>query len=506
MIHSLRFRFLVAFLLIVLVAVGTVYFYVSRLTTDEIGVFEDRSRRIDVARIQVLLAGYYSATGSWSGIQNLVSRIGYAERQRIVVIDTAGAVVADSEEQLIGQTYRSDKDGTPLYRQAVRRPPGLKGRGPLPPPEGRISGEDPESPPRERQRFLPRPPRGGEGAEGPFPKPPPPFLPPAQEGELLGTMYLTPERTGGALFEALVSRINRLLLLGGLLATGVAAALTIMLSHQVLAPIGALVTAAAKLGRRDFSQRIHLKDKSEIGVLAHSFNSMAGELEKSERLRKEMVADCAHELRTPLTNIRGYLEAIRDGLHQPDAPTVQAVEKQVGSLSLLVDELRDLSLAEAGELGLICQPEDITQLIKQEVTVMEPAARLRGVSLAVDLPDGLPAVNVDYHRIAQVLRNLLDNAVTHTPTGGRVTVSAREAGEYVTVGVVDTGDGIPASELPFIFERFYRVDKSRARATGGTGLGLTIARRFVEAHGGKIDASSQPGKGSSFTFTLPVSA
>jgi signal transduction histidine kinase len=480
MIHSLRFRLLIAFVLIIVVAVGTVYFFVSRLTTGEVAQFEDQSQKINVVRIQFLLSDYHNITGSWAGVQHIVTRMSDMERQHIILTDTEGTVVADSGEKLIGQKYRSDEGGIALYQQALRRSVGPSGQLP---PERPKPGDLPES--------LRRP-----------PSPPQPLPTPSQEGELLGTLYITP--LSATLYQALLEKINHFLLFGGLLAIGVAALLTAILSRQILAPVGSLVKAASELGRRDFSYRIHLKDKSELGVLAQSFNSMATELERAEQLRRDVVADCAHELRTPLSNMRGYLEAIRDGLLQTDEKTIGALEKQVGALSRLVDELQDLSLAEAGELRLVRLPEDVIRLIDQEISAMRPAAMSAGISLIVDLPARLPPANIDYQRIAQVLRNLLGNALTHTPRGGSIMVSAYEQGEYITVKVTDTGEGIPAEDIPLIFERFYRVDKSRARATGGSGLGLTIAKRLVEAHGGKIEVQSELGKGTSFVFTIPI--
>ncbi|MEA3254097.1 MAG: ATP-binding protein, partial [Chloroflexota bacterium] len=248
-----------------------------------------------------------------------------------------------------------------------------------------------------------------------------------------------------------------------------------------------------------------VKDRSEVGELAQTFNSMAGELEKAEQLRRNMVADIAHELRTPLSNIRGYLEAVRDGVVKPDVDTIQSIDEEAVLLSRLVDDLQELSLAEAGELKLVRQSENIAELIKQTVAAVQAQAVARGVSVSIDLPDELPAVNIDSRRISQVLRNLLENAVAHTDKGDTITVIARQQGGWIEIAVIDTGEGIPADDLPNIFERFYRVDKSRTRATGGTGLGLTIARRLVEAHGGKIEVQSEPGKGSRFSFTVPTS-
>jgi signal transduction histidine kinase len=217
-----------------------------------------------------------------------------------------------------------------------------------------------------------------------------------------------------------------------------------------------------------------------------------------------MVADVAHELRTPLSNIRGYLEAIHDGMIKPDAAAIRSLNEETALLSRLVNELQELSLAEAGELKLVYQAEDITDLVKQAVTPWQPQLTAGEISLSLELPDNLPLVTIDWQRVNEVLHNLLKNAVAHTPKGGAINVAAGAKGKWVEVSVSDTGEGIPAEDLPHIFERFYRVDKSRARATGGSGLGLTIAKRLIEAHGGTIAVQSKLGEGSRFSFTLPV--
>jgi len=189
---------------------------------------------------------------------------------------------------------------------------------------------------------------------------------------------------------------------------------------------------------------------------------------------------------------------------QPDAETIRSLDEEAALLSRLVDDLQELSLAEAGKLKLVFRMEDIAELIRQTVAAVQPRATLKGIDLSTVLPKRLPLVSIDAHRISQVLRNLLENGVAHTPRSGAVTVAAERRDNRLEVSVADTGEGIPAEDLPNIFERFYRVDKSRARGTGGSGLGLTIARRLIEAHGGTIEARSEQGKGSRFSFTIPI--
>ena len=443
--HSLQFRLLLAFTLVIVVTIGATFFFIYQTTRSEIRQFEERAEDIRAGRMEIELSRYYYQQRSWEGIQPFVEQWGNIYGQRIILTDSQGMVVADSQGDLLGKPY------------------------------------DPDSP----GRLL---------------------SPPWEEGDI-GTLHISrgsPEVDIASLY-ILYYAIGRFFLWGGLVAVAIAVAITFFLSRRTLAPVKALTSAAKRLGRGDFSQRVQIKDKSELGELARTFNSMAGDLERAEKLRRNMVADVAHELRTPLSNIRGYLEALRDGMIKPDAETIRSLYEEASLLSRLVDDLQELSLAEAGELKLVCQAEDIGELIRQTVAAVEAQERAKGLSLSVELPDKLPLVNIDSRRIGEVLHNLLENAVAHTAKEGSITVAAKQWDNWVEVSVTDTGKGIPAEDLPNIFERFYRVDKSRARATGGSGLGLTIAKRLVEAHGGKIEVQSEPGKGSRFAFTLPSS-
>jgi len=444
-IHSLNFRLLVAFALVIIVTIGSVFFFTYQSTRSEISRFGERMELMQARRVEVELSSYYHRQGSWEGIQPFVAQWGNLYGRRIILTDNNGVVVADSEGELLGKPYEVDTPGIPM------------------------------SPP--------------------------------WETNAIGILYLgpgLPPEVDVASLHIVYGAIGRFFIWGGLLAVAIALLLTFVLSRRILAPVKALTQAARRLGKGDFSQRVRVRDKGEVGELAQSFNSMASDLERAEQLRRNMVADAAHELRTPLSNIRGYLEAIRDGIKKPDSDTIRSLDEEASSLSRLVDDLQELSLADAGELNLICRKEDISKLIDEVVAALQSQAAAKGLMLAVNLPEKLPLVNIDSHRIKQVLRNLLENAVAHTSQGGSVTVEAWQQGSQIKVSVVDTGEGIPAKDLPNIFERFYRVDKSRTRATGGSGLGLTIAKRLVEAHGGRIEVQSKLRKGSRFTFTIPL--
>jgi len=444
-IHSLWFRLLVAFTLVIVIAVGAVFLFMGQAMSAEVQRFQGRIEDARLSKMEFELTRYYLHQGRWEGIQPFVAQWGNFYEWRIIVADADGIVVADSEGELLGQLYELDLPGRPI--------------------------------------MTPRTPYN------------------------LGTFYTSSGSSAGAdfaLLYILFEKIGRFLLWGCLVAVGIAVAITFFLSRRMSAPIHALSTTARQLGQGDLSQRVQVQGKGEVQELAQAFNSMASDLERAEQLRRNLVADVAHELRTPLSNVRGYLEAIRDGVIKPDAATIDSVNEEAALLSRLVDELQELSLAEAGELKLSYQAEDVAKLIKQTVASWQTQVASKEISLSVDLPDKLPLVNIDWQRISQVLHNLLENAVAHTGKGGAITVAAAQQGDWVEISVVDTGEGIPAEDLPNVFERFYRVDKSRARAMGGSGLGLTIAKRLVEAHGGKIEVQSELGRGSRFSFTVPV--
>jgi two-component system sensor histidine kinase BaeS len=422
-----------------------VFFFTYRTTHIEISRLGERVESMQDKRVELELSRYYQLMRSWDGVQPFVVQWGNIYGRHIILTDNEGTVVADSEETQLGNLYAETSSGQDMAP--------MMGVGTV----GRLH---------------------------------------ISEGEV--------PNINRASLQITFNSIGRFFLWAGLLAVAIALILTFVLSRRILAPVKALGNAAREFGKGNFSRRVDSKGKGEVAELARSFNSMAENLEHTERLRRNMVADVAHELRTPLSNLKGYLEAINDGVVKSDKSTIRSLNEEASTLSRLIDDLQELSLADAGELKLITQPEDISRLIKETATALQSKAAAKDLKISADLPDGLPKVEIDSHRIRQVLHNLLENAVAHTGKKGRITVTARHDEDKLYVSITDTGEGIPAEDLPMIFERFYRVDKSRARATGGSGLGLTITKRLVEAHGGTINVESQPGQGSTFTFTLPL--
>lgn len=277
-----------------------------------------------------------------------------------------------------------------------------------------------------------------------------------------------------------------------------------LLFRQITSPLRALSQSARAIAEGDLGQRVGVRSEDEIGQVARSFNRMAESLAEADLQRRNMMADIAHELRTPLTVVQGNLEALMDGVYDLTPENVAAVHKQTMVLTRLVADLRDLALAEAGQLRLERKVFSLADVIAQVTEGLEVQAREKEVTLKLELAAGLPKVQADEQRITQVLFNLMSNALRHTPVGGTITINAELRDERVLVNVRDTGTGIPTEDLPHVFERFYRADRSRARSTGGSGLGLTIAKQIVEAHGGQIWVQSWLGAGSTFAFSLPL--
>ena len=303
----------------------------------------------------------------------------------------------------------------------------------------------------------------------------------------------------------IVADLNRSLVWAGLAGGLIGLIVVSALSQSVLAPVRALGRAARRLGSGDLAYRVEEPGRDEIGDLSRTFNAMAEGLETAEQRRRALVADVAHELRTPLSNIQGYLEAVKDGVLEADEETIDTIYGQARQLSRLVEDLRVLAMAESGALRLDLAEMSVGELLRQSADAFLPRAAARGVSFDLRVDEESPLVMADRARIEQVVGNLIDNAITHSPEGGMVTLTCVGSGDGgVRVAVGDSGPGVPSDEAEMVFERFYRVDPSRSRATGGVGLGLTIARQMTEAHGGRIWLEPAEGEGSRFVFELPA--
>ncbi len=298
-----------------------------------------------------------------------------------------------------------------------------------------------------------------------------------------------------------------------LFAGGIAVSLGYLLSMSLAERIGRLSEAAQAVAQGHLDARVPVAGRDEVAALARTFNDMAGQLEEAQQqqreldqLRRDLVAWIGHDLRTPLASLRVIVEALADGVVE-DPDTVQhylgTAQHQIASLSLLLDDLFEMAQIDAGGLQLDRQPNSISDLISDTIEAFTAFARQRGVRLEGSAsPDADPVV-MDGQQVGRVLNNLLDNALRHTPAGGTVQVRVRPAAGSVQVEVADDGEGISGEDLPHVFERFYRGEKSRSRATGGAGLGLAISAGIVEAHGGQIGVDSAAGQGTRVWFTLP---
>ncbi|MFJ2022489.1 sensor histidine kinase [Streptomyces sp. NPDC087897] len=275
---------------------------------------------------------------------------------------------------------------------------------------------------------------------------------------------------------------------------------------RLVRPLHALTGAAQRMRDGEEPASVPVSGDDEVGRLAAAFNDMSAHRARLEEQRKAMVSDVAHELRTPLSNIRGWLEAAQDGLADPDPAFVSSLLEEAVLLQHIIDDLQDLAEADAGALRLHPEPVEVRELLGQVAAAHQARAEHAAVTLAVAVPSPGPELCADPVRLRQAVGNLVSNAVRHTPEGGRVTLSARASDEgdgAVLVEVADTGSGIPCADLPHVFDRFWRAEKSRSRRTGGSGLGLAIVRKLVEAHGGTVNATSTEGKGSAFLIRLP---
>ena len=286
--------------------------------------------------------------------------------------------------------------------------------------------------------------------------------------------------------------------------------LAIRAFRGIATPLADIMVAADRVAGGDFTARVSVPPyyrPGEFRRLAESFNRMTEELERADRQRRNLTADVAHELRTPLHIIQGTLEGILDGVYEPTEEHVRTTLDETRLLARLVEDLRTLSLAEAGQLPLVIEPLDVSDLLGDVETSFGPQAEAAGVALRVEIAAGSEslAINGDVGRLEQVLGNLMGNALRHTPAGGTITLRAEPASPGVRLVVSDTGEGIPPKDLPYIFDRFWRGDRARSHARGaGSGLGLAIARQLVQAHGGSIQVDSPPGQGTTFTILLPA--
>jgi signal transduction histidine kinase len=449
-------------------------FLINQNTTTQFRQFIQGGNTAYAQRVVSNLEQYYIQEQSWTGVQEILNASLRNNNDRLILADNSGKIIADTSNQLIGKSAASAgvSNGTSIQ----------------------VSGQNAGT----LYTSLSSP-GGGKGDMG--------------GGKGPGNSNATNTSTTQATDTDFLNRINNYLWIAGIIAIAIALLLGILLTRQITRPLRALNTGAKHISEGDLSYRVKVDSRDEIGKLAESFNNMAVKLDNSEQSRRRLVSDVAHELRTPLTVIRGTVDGIEDGVFPPDKDHLDSIKEQTDLLSHLVNDLRDLSLAESGQLKLDLVLVDIISLTRRKISQFEVNAQQKKIQLKMESPSSLPETRIDPRRIEQVIGNLLSNAIRHTPEGGQITLAlkldqaaAKTEKDKLLISVSDTGEGIPAEHLPHIFERFYRVETSRSRSEGGAGLGLAIVKQMVEAHGGKVSVESQPGQGSIFHISLPYTA
>ena len=474
MTQSLFFRLMGAFAVVIVVGFTVVYVIANQVTANEFHFLMIRGQMVAAQDIANQLADYYRARGSWNGVETVLPRDA----------NPPGGVMGGS---MMGNTTM----GVPRLWLADTR-------GVI------VAGTDNT---RRGQQVAPAELASGEAIR--------------VDGKLVGTLVVSADTMDTAMdpsSQDYLNQVNRSLFLAGAIAALIALVLGFVLFRQITAPLDALTRATQQVAAGDLKTRAQVRGDDEISRLGRSFNAMAENLEHSEAARRNMLADVAHELRNPLGVIQSHLEAMLDGVFPTSAEQIASLHDETMLLTRLVDDLREIALADAGQLSIHRAPTDLGALVARTTEAFQAQAAEGQIALQCETGATLPSVNVDAQRIEQVLRNLISNALRYTPAGGTVSVKMSRDANAARVAVGDTGPGIPSEAQAHVFERFWRGDKSRARALGGAGLGLAIAQQWIEAHGGQIGVKSQVGvaaaqengnaptqqTGTTFWFTLPL--
>jgi len=461
-LNSFRNKLILAFVLILVVSVGSMAYLAHQATLQRFGLYVSGGAETRAGHWAALFAQYYATQGNWLGVDELLresttsrssqgpgrgrgregSSATGASGEHILLADAKGVVLADSRGMIEGHTLD---------------------------PDTRSSG-----------------------------------VPVRSGGQVVGIVVVgTQMSLLGSLEAEFLDSIDRSLLISGLLATLAAVVAGTLLFRQLTTPLQNLTQAAENMAAGDLDQRVEVHSRDEVGELARAFNAMSDALARNEELRRNLMADIAHELRTPLSVIQGNLEAILDGVYEPTPENIAVTHQESLLLARLVNDLRELALIEAGQLQLDLEPTDLEVVARLVEEAFRPRAREKEVRVILDFVPGLPKVSADAQRMRQVIANLVSNALRFTPPGGEIRLVGRAEHGEVTMRVEDTGAGIPPDDLPHIFDRFYRGDRSRSRHAGGSGLGLAIAKQLVEAHGGTIEVESEVERGTTFIISLP---
>jgi signal transduction histidine kinase len=464
--RSLALKLTLAFLLVALTVALLVAVFIRLTSADQLNRLVVEQQR---AELHTLLVNYYQTHGSW------VDVTAYVQRSHGEAIETTQPGVngppgdADDNHPGVGHNQRqmfalADASGVVVMGAYPDFQPGYTVAGDL------LAQGDPV----------------------------------VVKEKVVGTI-LTPKLRAGLNPEetAYLDRVTQALIFASGGAVLVALVVGLLLARTLTRPLQALTAASHRMASGELEQEVPVSSGDELGELAIAFNQMSRQVAQANKSRRQLTADIAHELRTPLTVIAGYIESMRDGVLLATPERFDVIYDEIEHLQHLVGDLRVLSQADAGELQLNRQPISTTELLQQAFATFQHQAEQKGIQLVLNLQPDLPLVDGDEVRLAQVLANLLANALRYTPAGGRISLGNRREGNTVAVTVADTGQGIPPDDLPFVFNRFYRADKSRSEESGESGLGLAIVKALVDAHGGTIGVDSTLGNGTTFTVNLP---
>jgi signal transduction histidine kinase len=477
LIHSLRFRLFLVTIIVSILSIGALALFSSQITILKFQQYVAADAAAGLQAAGDELADHFAQNQRWDGVGPVLERMGKIASKQFILVDSGRKVIGTSGGVLSQAEIEasSNNDVSVKWKSA--------------PSAGAKTNSTVENRPTElKLRDVPQ-----VIVRGP-------------KGEPIGILYLLPLSSPASIRDQAIfaGSINRSLALAGLAAVIGALLGTVFLSRRILRPVETLTMAVRRMKTGELNQRVEVRSHDEIGELAQAFNSMSNNLARIEQLRRNIVNDIAHELRTPLTNIQGQLEAIQDGLAPASPGMLNSLYEEAMLLKQIIDDLQELALAESNQLSLDRHEMSlIDQVVLVANTVRAQASR-RDVDLNVEVPSSLPPVYADPKRVGQILRNLLNNAIAHSSAGGVINLRATQKDHEVQLTVQDSGTGIAQEHLDNVFERFYRVDSARQRATGSAGLGLAIVKQFVELHGGRVWVESTEGRGTTFFFTLPI--
>ncbi len=450
----MRLRLILSFLIVVFVSIASMMVIARIKTASEIRMFVYSGEMTGSEELVTLLKEYYQANKSWQGVDRLLlGERGHGMRmnqgmmaamgQRLRLLNAQGELLVDTTDSEI---------------------------------QASITQEDINN-----------------------------AIPIIIKRQIVG--YLLPD--GGMMFTRsnetkLVNRVNRAAIIAGLFTGILSLVIVSILAYRLLKPVHELTLATERIAEGDLSQRVPVRGNDELAMLGSAFNRMADSLENAENNRRAMTADIAHELRNPLAVQRANLEAMQDGIYDLKPENLQPLIDQNQLLTRLVEDLRTLALADAGQLELVRVATDFPALVKRMLDRFQAQAAAKQITLDLMSDAVCPPILIDPGRIEQILGNLLSNALRFTPASGKIALEITCSSQNVRLDVHDSGPGIPEEALPYIFQRFYRVDRSRNRAEGGSGLGLAIARKIAEVHGGSLTVANHPQGGAVITLLLPL--